>query len=383
MVRHFPELFSPYRLKTIELRNRFVVPSMQRWRCRDGRPTSAVAAYYGARAAGGFAIVNSEAVAIDHPSACGKASALRLIPDTRDAWRTCVDAVTRQGAHMLMQLWHQGAMRVVDEGDALPSVLREAPTLSPSGLVLGERAAGRSATVRELADIRDAYVRSALIAQEIGAAGVEVHGGHGFLLDQFLWAATNLRVDEYGGADIAARARFPVEVVQAIRQAVGPDFIISFRFSQWKELDYSARIVASPGELERMLQVLLAAGVDMFNVSTRRFYKPEWPDSDMGLAGWTKRLSGAPVVAVGGVGVSNDVLEAMKGGAPTRNDVEASLRALVIRFRQGEFDLVAVGRASLADGDWVSKVADGRFDEIREFDRAALFADMGWDSGTD
>jgi 2,4-dienoyl-CoA reductase-like NADH-dependent reductase (Old Yellow Enzyme family) len=370
-------LFSPLRLKSIELRNRFIVPSMQRSRCRDGKPSTEVAAYYRQRAEGGFSLILGESCAVDHPSASQKAGCLRMNAETKMAWRDCVDGVVRAGSHMFIQLWHEGAVR----DDQAPGPYAGYPTLSPSGLVVGGRQQGRSATIPELQDIKDAYVRSAAMAKEIGAAGVELHGGHGFLLDQFLWAETNLRGDHYGGEGIEHRLRFPAEVVAAVRREVGDDFLISFRFSQWKELNYhSARIVESSEELAVLLRALRTAGVDMFNVSTRRFYRPEWNGSDLGLAGWTKALTGAPVVTVGGVGLDNDVIECLIEGVPAVNNLAGSLAELLRRFERGEFDLVAVGRASIGDPQWVNKVAAGRFDDITVFNREALLAAMGWDS---
>jgi 2,4-dienoyl-CoA reductase-like NADH-dependent reductase (Old Yellow Enzyme family) len=219
-------------------------------------------------------------------------------------------------------------------------------------------------TAQEMEEIKLAYVQAAVIAKGLGADGVEVHGAHGYLLDQFLWAETNRRTDGYGGYAIADRVRFPAEVVAAIRQAVGPYFPISFRFSQWKEIDFEAKIVNSPEELSVMLAALRDAGVDLFNASARRFQRPEWPDSDLGLAGWTKALTGAPVIAVGSVGLTTDLASELWQGAETEPETAVSLGLLLERFAREEFDLVAVGRAHLADPSWVTKVRDGRYEEI-------------------
>lgn len=368
-------LFSPLQLKTIRLANRFVVPSMQRSRCRDGVPSAQVAEYYRRRAEGGFALVFGESCAVDHPAASAKAGCLRMNRHTIEGWRDCVRGVRDAGSHMFIQLWHEGAMRVQ------PATGPDAgqPSLSPSGLRDGGSANGREASIEELQDITAAYVRSALMAREIGAAGIELHGGHGFLLDQFFWAKTNRRLDHYGGRQLIERARYPVELVRAIREAVGDEMIISFRFSQWKELDYNAQIFETPADLKGLLTLLQGAGVDMFNVSTRRFYQPEWSGSDLSLAGWTASFADVPVMTVGGVGVDNDVLECLVDGKEARNDVEGSLTELLRRFNGREFDLVAVGRASLGDPEWVNKVARGQYDAISPFVREQLMRDMAWD----
>jgi 2,4-dienoyl-CoA reductase-like NADH-dependent reductase (Old Yellow Enzyme family) len=321
-----------------------------------------LADYYRKRAIGGFSLIISESCAVDHPSATQGEGFGRLAGPGIPAWRRCVEGVKSAGAHMLIQLWHEGAVR--KEGGNGP--WSDAPTLSPSGLLKRDRPNGRAATLEELDEIKDAFVRGALTARAIGADGVEIHACHGYLIDQFLWAETNLRDDGYGGTSIEARARFPMEIVAAIRAATGPGFIISFRLSQWKECDYEARIVETPAEFTTLLRLLKSAGVSAFHISTRRFDRPEWPESKLGLAGWAKRLSNIPIITVGSVGLDRDVMESLAGQQST-DQVESGLRELVRRFQNGEFDLVAVGRSSIADPQWVSKVAQGQYDEIRTF----------------
>lgn len=366
-------LFAPLRIKGIELRNRFVVPSMQRGVSADGKPTDELAAYYRSRAEGGFALIMSESCAVDHPSAGGGTKVLKMAPDTRDAWRRCVEGVREAGGHMFLQLWHRGAVHEEFRDDPLAL----ARTISPSGLLTATKPGGRPIKLTELGELKDAFVAAAVAAQEIGASGIELHGAHGYLLDQFLWPSTNRREDGYGGDDIAQRVRFPAEVVAAIRKAVGEHFVISFRFSQWKVTDYlTGQIVFSPEELGVMLGVLRRAGVDVFHVSTRRFHTPEWLGSDLSLAGWARKLTDAPVLAVGSVGGNTDLQSIYRtepsgteeSAGPIADIVSTSLAEVMRRFNRGEFDLVAVGRASIGDPEWVNKVAAGRYDVIRKFE---------------
>ena len=358
-------LFEPLQLNGTRLANRFVMPGMQRGWCHEGRPDSRLADYYRERAIGGVGLIITEACAVDHESATQGPYYGRLTRETIDGWRDCVTATHEGGAPMLVQLWHEGAIRR-SGGDG---PYAQFPTLSPSGLIQPGNANGRAATTAELADIRDAFVRSALLAQEAGADGVEVHGAHGYLLDQFLWAGTNLREDGYGGPDMVDRVRFPAEIVAAIRAATGPDFAISFRMSQWKEIDFTARVAETVDDLRIMIETLTQAGVDLFHVSTRRFFKPEWPDSDLGLAAWVKSMTDAAVCAVGSVGLSSDILQRLEAGMDTSSELETSLGELARRFRRGDFDLIAVGRSNISDANWVAKVREGRFDEVRRFNR--------------
>lgn len=160
-----------------------------------------------------------------------------------------------------------------------------APTISPSGLCQKDNANGRSATDGDLEELKEAYARTAQLAIEAGADGVEFHAAHGYLLDQFLWAETNVREDSYGGSMMEDRARFPGELVAAVRHAIGPKPIISIRFSQWKEIDYDAKTFQTPEDLQIFVRALEAAGVDIFHASTRRFFLPEWLGSPLGFGG--------------------------------------------------------------------------------------------------
>ena len=337
-------LFSPFRLRSIVLENRFVLPAMQRRWATDGKPDRRMLDHYRACVDGGVALVTSEACAVDHPGATFNPQACHMREATGDAWSTCIDAVHASGGHMFIQLWHEGA----DHGEP------------------GSGVHARSAA--ELDEVKNAFVRSALVAERIGADGVEVHAAHGYLLDQFLWKKTNRRPNRYGGEDMRDRVRFPAEIVAAIREAVSPRLVISFRFSQWKIGDYDASVVDTPSELGVMLGALREAGVDVFHASTRLFCESVWPESDLSLAGWTRSITDAPVIAVGGIGLTADTHDDIERNTDLRSTGEDGLRELVRRFDLGEFDLVSVGRSLIADPEWVCKIREGRYAEVRGFE---------------
>ena len=366
-------LFAPFAIKGVKLPNRFVMPGMQRQWCDNGVPQARMAEYYRERVEGGVGLIITESCAVDHPSSTQTPMFCRINDATMSAWERCFEAVNRVGGRMFLQLWHEGAIRK-EGGDGYYS---QFPTLSPSGLVQAGKPNGRAATLEDLDAIHGAFVRGALAAREIGAAGVEVHACHGYLLDQFLWAETNRRTDGYGGDDIRARVRFPAEIVAAIRQALGEAFPISFRFSQWKEVNYNARIAPTPEDLRTMLTILRAAGVDVFHASARYFWVPEWPESarDWGIAGWTKSMTDAPVIAVGSVGLDTDVMDNFFG-KEAKSTGEAGLRELMRRFNNREFDLVSVGRSLIGDAEWVNKVRDGRLSQVRMFTKRDVIGDL-------
>jgi 2,4-dienoyl-CoA reductase-like NADH-dependent reductase (Old Yellow Enzyme family) len=364
-------LFTPFSINGLTLPNRFVMPGMQRQWCVNGMPQPRLAEYYRERVEGGVGLIITESCAVDHPSSTQTPMFCRIDDATMSAWERCFDAVNRAGGRMFLQLWHEGAVRK-EGGDGPYSPF---PTMSPSGLVRAGTPNGIAASLGDLDAIRKAFVRGALAAKEIGAAGVEVHACHGYLLDQFLWAETNRREDGYGGDDIRERVRFPAEIVRAIREEVGETFPISFRFSQWKEVDYHARIVPTPHDLKTMLSVLRGAGVDIFHASARYFWVPEWPDSNWGIAGWAKSMTDTPVIAVGSVGLDTDVMDNFFG-KEAKSTGAAGLRELLRRFNNAEFDLISVGRGLIGDAEWVNKARDGRWDEIRMFTKKDVIGDL-------
>ncbi|MNP27036.1 NADH oxidase [compost metagenome] len=155
-----------------------------------------------------------------------------------------------------------------------------------------------------------------------------------------------------------------------MRAAVGPDFPIIFRFSQWKQQDYSARLVETPEALAAFLKPLSDAGVDIFHCSTRRFWEPEFEGSALNLAGWTRQLTGKPTITVGSVGLDGEFLQFMVDTDKVAKP--ASLEGLLRRLGDEEFDLVAVGRALLVDAEWAQKVRQGREADVLPFSREAL-----------
>jgi 2,4-dienoyl-CoA reductase-like NADH-dependent reductase (Old Yellow Enzyme family) len=355
-------LLQPLTIRSLQLKTRFVMPGMQRNWCVDGAPDSRLGEYYRRRVLGGASLIISESCAVDHRSATKNHVFARISPDTREAWRACIAGVHEAGGRMFLQLWHQGGVDYGGDAQRDPAFV----ALSPCGFSDPGKPFGRAATEAELAEIRDAFVQGAIDAQEIGADGIELHSCHGFLLDQFLWPKTNLRTDRYGGPAITDRATFPAEVARAVRAATGPDFVISMRISQWKESDYDAKIVDSPDQLRQLVMLLRSSGVDVFHVSTRRFWTPEWDGSDLGLAGWVKSFTDAAVIGVGSVGLDIDVMASLEG--QEANPTGASrIGDLIHRFERGDFDLVSVGRSQIGDPQWITKMRDRRIPEIRTF----------------
>lgn len=357
------DLFNPLTVRSMTVRNRFAMAPMTRSASPAGVPGTDVADYYARRAAGGVGLIITEGVRLSDPAAGWPASIPTLAgDDVLAGWPAVTGAVHAHGAAIAAQLWHQGAER--DERDGVVAV-------SPSGVNGSGEQKGRALRTDELAEIAESYAAAARNARAVGFDAVELHGAHGYLLDEFLWDRTNLRTDRYGG-DLGDRTRFPAEVVAAVRSAVGPDYPIIYRFSQWKQGDYAASVAEDPARLQELLGPLVDAGVDMLHPSTRRHYQPAFPNSDpvLSLGGWTKKVTGVPVIAVGSVGLQTEFTPGRSAGRIPPAPVDR----LLDQFASGEFDVVAVGRALLADPTWVNRLRCDTLDGFDGFDAQTALA---------
>ncbi|MGY0498513.1 NADH:flavin oxidoreductase [Nocardia sp. FBN12] len=357
-------LSRPVTLNGLTVPNRIAMAPMTRMFSPDGIPGDDVRSYYARRAAAGVGLIVTEGTYVGHESAGQSDRVPRFHGDEQLAgWAKVAADVHAAGGTIVPQLWHIGMVR--KQGEA---PYPDAPAVGPSGIrVDGTEGTGKAMTQGDLDDVIGAFADAAADAERIGFDGVELHGAHGYLLDQFLWARTNRRDDGYGG-DAVERTRFAAEIVAAVRAVVSPEFPVIFRYSQWKQDAYDGRLAETPQELEAILAPLAAAGVDAFHASTRRYWISEFDGSDLNLAGWTKKLTGKPTITVGSVGLDGDFLHAFRGqGAELGN-----LDNLLDRMERDEFDMVAVGRALLQDPDWASKVLAGRTGELKPYDAAAL-----------
>jgi len=360
------KLFQPFSLGSLSLKNRTVMAPMTRTFSPEGVPTADVAAYYRRRAEGDVGLIITEGTIISHKASNGYERVPAIYGEKALAgWKHVVDEVHAAGGKIMPQLWHVGSVRKEGIGPD-----KSVPAYSPSGLYKPGAENGVAMSKADIDEVIASFAQAALDAKNIGFDGVEIHGAHGYLIDQFFWQGTNIRTDEYGGS-FENRSRFAVEIVQAVRAAVGEGFPIVFRFSQWKQQEYSARLAQTPEELQTFLSLLTDAGVDIFHASTRRFWLAEFEGSDLNLAGWTKKLTNKPVITVGSVGLDADFLG--EGNTDLSGSSNPTgIEALHTRLNNDEFDLVAIGRALLVDPNWVKKIRDNKTEELAPFNKAAL-----------
>jgi len=319
----------------------------------NGIPGPDVAAYYRRRAEGGVGLIITEGTYPPHPAAGFDPRVPHLYgEDSLAGWREVVRQVHAAGSKIFSQIWHVGMVFGGQRGEP-------APGITPVGATM---------TQPEIDVAIEAYAAAAANAKAAGFDGIEIHAAHGYLIDQFFWDGTNQRTDAYGGG-IVNRTRFAVEVIEAVRRRIGPAYPLALRFSQWKLQDYDAKLARTPAELASFLEPMARAGVDIFHCSQRRFWEPEFADSPLNLAGWTKKLTGKPTITVGSITLNDDFVHSF------RTDDTASvtgLDELLARLDRDEFDLVAIGRSLIANPDWPQKIQAGALAQLNTFNRTAL-----------
>jgi 2,4-dienoyl-CoA reductase-like NADH-dependent reductase (Old Yellow Enzyme family) len=357
-------LFRPFQFKGLSLANRIVMAPMTRSHSPEGVPGPGVAAYYRRRAEGEVGLIVTEGTYIHHPAAGFDPKVPNFYGDQALAgWRRVAEQVHAAGGRIFPQLWHVGM--VISPGQQPRPGIHP---IGPSGFSKPGDQSGEPMTQADIDAVIQAFAQGARDAQQLGFDGMELHGAHGYLIDQFFWEGTNRRSDQYGGG-LASRTRFAAEIIQAVRKSVGPDFPVVLRWSQWKLQDFDAKLARTPQELERFLRPLVDAGVDAFHCSTRRFWEPEFAGSDLNLAGWTKKLTAKPAITVGSVTLNQDLVTSF-GTSETAG--VTNIDNLLERLDRDEFDLVAIGRSLIVNPSWPGIVRRGAFGELQPFNRAVL-----------
>ena len=355
-------LFRPFRVKSLTLPNRIVMAPMTRQKSPDGVPGADVAAYYRRRAEGGTGLIITEGTIVHGSSEGSYPNVPHFYGEAAlKGWKHVVDEVHAAGGKIFPQLWHIGLIPKQD-GTFPPQLV------GPSGLHKAGTKVTEPMTQKNIDDVIEAFGQAAADAQRVGFDGVELHGAHGYLIDQFFWDVTNLRGDQFGG-DSVTRTRFAADVVKEVRRRTSPDFPICLRFSQWKQQDYGARLAPTPQDLEKFLRPVAEAGVDIFHASQRRFWEPEFDGSSLNLAGWTKKLTGKAAMTVGSVTLNQEFIQSF--GTPD-TAAATGIDELLERLAADEFDLVAVGRALITNPDWAKTIRRGALTELKSFQRDVL-----------
>lgn len=360
-------LFEPITIRGMTVPNRIVMAPMTRSFSPDGIPTHEVLEYYQRRAAADVGLIITEGTTVGRGGASNDPRVPNFHqPEALAAWGKITEAVHKTPGKIAPQLWHVGMMRKPGTGPD-PEALSD----SPSGRTHTGTQVQPEPTDSEVADMVMAYADAAGAAAKAGFDAVEIHGAHGYLIDEFFWGVMNTRSDKYGGG-LVERARFAGEIISECRKQVGNDMPIILRWSQWKQQEYTARLAESPQEMEAFLKVFVDAGVDVLHASQRRWWEAEFPEVDgdngLNLAGWCKKLTGLPSITVGSIGLSSDFIGSFQGESSKTQPIGLAVE----RLERGEFDMLAIGRALLQDPHWAQKIREDRTDELEAWDSKAL-----------
>mgnify|MGYP001272275835 FL=1 len=354
-------LFDEYKLKNLILRNRVVMAPMTRNQSPGGIPTSDVISYYARRAKAEVGLIITEGIEVSHIASSAYPNVPRLDTNkAREGWKKVVDGIKNNNGAVIAQLWHCGGFRKLG---MQPNP--EVPGYTASGLVKPGKKVAHEMTLQDIKETIDAYASDAKICQELGFDGVEIHGAHGYLIDNFLWGGTNIREDSYGGS-IQKRSQFVSDIIKAVKENVDDQFIVGLRFSQWKQHDFSAKLASTPDDLKKILMPPVEAGLDFLHSSMRRFWESEFEGSEENLAYWTKKISNIPTIGVGSVGLDSDFIDMTAPATPT------SIDKALDDIEKQKYDLIAVGRALLSDYEWVVKMKEGRLNDVIPYTKDAL-----------
>lgn len=334
-------VFSPYTIKNVTFPNRLVVSAMVTNFCnKDGSASERYIAYHEEKAKGGFGMIITEDYAI-RVKGKGFSNVAGMWDDSLiDSHSELTRRVHQYDSKIIAQIYHAG--RQTHQG--VTGFPPEAPSAVPCP---ANKQIPHELTVEEIKDIEQDFADCARRCKQAGFDGIEIHGGHGYLVAEFMSSYSNKRIDQYGGS-LTNRMRFPLEAIAAIRKAVGEEFIVGFRISA-DELVPGGRTKEDTKTIALMLE---AAGIDFLHVSAGVYGSSYAIAPPQAIKhGWltdfakeVKEIVHIPVITVGRI---NDPLIADQ------------------IIRSGKADFVTMARASLCDPHMPEKARQGNFEEIR------------------
>ncbi len=336
------------------LPNRTVVAPMSRVSATEGGlATERMQRYYGAFARGGFAVVITEGTYTDADASRGYDRQPGIATQVQaETWRPIANEIRAAGAVAILQLMHAGALsqRTLKKGRTIaPSRIQPRGQMMPEYGGTGPYPLPLEMTEDDIRSVREGFARGARRARDVGFDGIEIHAANGYLLDQFNTAYTNQRTDRYGGTS-ENRIRLTAEIVESTRRAIPDDFIVGVRLSEAKVNDFGYRWPGGPVEAATIFTTLVSAGASYIHMAGEgRGFRDAIGRSTEPLTTLARRLTGLPVIANGGLGDPDLADEVIRGG---------------------HADLIASGRAALANPDWPRRIERGS--TVTPFNREML-----------
>lgn len=331
------KLFSTFQLKNYKLKNRFGVAPMTRMSSpADSIPRQDVLDFLVTRAKNGAAVVYTEAIVTDYESAQGYPKQSRMTTQRQiEAWKPVVKAIEDEGSVAIMQMFHCGRM-------AWPEINPAQRVLAPSPIAPKQDnpltgtpyAIPDSMSHFDIKHVINGFVETAKGAVEAGFHGIEIHGAHGYLINQFLSSYSNQRTDEYGGS-AENRYRFAHEVIQAVRKVIPEDRLLIFRISNWGIADMDVSLFENKEEYQKIIRLLAKEPIDAISVSTYDYSMPAF-NTDKNMAQLTREVTDLPIMICGKIYDRATAEDAIK-----------------------DADIVLSGKSFLLNPDWVEDVRAG------------------------
>jgi len=328
------KLFTQFQIKDFKLKNRIGVAPMTRMSAgADSIPRQDVLDFLVRRAKNGASIVYTEAIVTDYESAQGYPGEARMLTQPQiDAWKPVVKEIQKQGALAIMQMFHCGRMawpevnpanRIIAPSSITPkqdNPITESPYPVPETMSLFD-----------IEHVIAGFVETAKGAVEAGFDGIEIHGAHGYLINQFLSPYSNKRTDSYGGS-VENRYRFAHEVIQAVRKVVPDNRLLIVRISNWGVADMEVSLFDTKEEYQEIIRLLSEEPIDAISVSTYEYQQKAF-GSDKNMAQLTREVTELPVMICGGIYDRSSAEDALK-----------------------DADIVLSGKSLLLNPNWVEDV---------------------------
>lgn len=343
-------IFLPFQVKGFTFRNRLGVAPMTRMSAGvESIPRQDVFDFLIRRAENDAAVVFTEAIVTDYESSQGYPGQARITNQPQvDAWKPVVKEIQKHGAIAIMQMFHCGRM-------AWPEVNPAARSIAPSPvapsqdnpLTQAPYPVPEEMSPFEIDHVINGFAETAKGAIAAGFDGIEIHGAHGYLINQFLSSYSNKRTDAYGGS-VENRFRFAREVIQAVKAVVPDDVLLTFRISNWGIADMEVSLFESAEEWQQIIKLLSAEPVDIISVSTYDF-KGDAFGTGKTMARLTREVTDLPLMLCGKIYNQKTATEALQ-----------------------DADIALSGKSMLLNPDWVEDVRQGRELPVYSSDEAGI-----------
>ena len=331
-------VFSPFQLKRFTLKNRIGVAPMTRMSAiKDSVPRQDVFDFLVRRAQNEAAIVYTEAIVTDYESAQGYPGQARMVTQRQiEAWQPVVRAIQKEGSIAIMQMFHCGRMAWPDINPANRVIAPSAITPKQINPMTGEPYPVPDVMTQfDIDHVIVGFVETAKGAVEAGFDGIEIHGAHGYLINNFLSSYSNKRSDRYGGS-VENRFRFAHEVIQAVKEVVPDECLLTFRISNWGVADMEVPLFSSLEEWQELIKLLAKEPIDAISVSTYRFQDNAF-GTERNMAQVTREVTDLPIMICGQIYDRTSAEDALK-----------------------DADIILSAKSMLLNPSWVADVRSGK-----------------------